>query len=371
MSANPSPIRLHRLRHAQACRLLNLELMRFYSAMALVGIAALTSDLACSAPTAPEAPEFNLNSGTGATGGTGAKSPPKAGQTPSDTSATTCALTVETSKPTVVHELASIRLAFIAATNGSTCSLEVGTRRRSIPCGAPLALNGADFGVGIHEATLRVAAGPTGAAECRKKFRVVAPLPCHVSWEATGEHTENDFKYDDRGRRISEVVTWTRPAAYGQQIWSLTYEGNTGKTATEIRTFAGFQGVPNTRKDSFKNVYEAGSPDELGEVFDRVKSRDFDDNSDGKIEMRQIFNYEKSGRLLTVDEDRDADGTINARYTHEYDERGRIKSRTFDAELDGKIDATASWVFDAQNVLKVHSSTGSQVFSWTPQYVCH
>jgi len=281
---------------------------------------------------------------------------------------TTCDVKLSTQRSTVVRNLAAVGLRFTALTSGTGCSMEIKGAKRDIDCKAPLALNGTDFGVGLHEVTLRVATGPTGPKECKKAFRVEAPSPCHYTYQTPTVRAETDYQFDEIGRNLAEVQTYVA-GTFGQYITNYAYDGESSRLVNQITSFSNVPNIPNTRKDVVKRTYVKGPVDALGESGDLVKTLDFDYLSDGKIDVRQTYSYDEKGRTTTIDQDNGADGTIDSRFTHEYDEQGRLKARQDDTNADGKIDDTLTYTFDALGVLQGFS-TKVGAATWTFQYAC-
>jgi hypothetical protein len=377
-SASANRLELFRLDHhtVSGMRIASSRYMQTSTRRAVCALAAIVHfGFACSAAPGPELKSLEVVGDQGAS--TGAKPSQDAGTTPGETrtdsgteaKTTTCDLNLSIQAPSALRDLKAFGIKIGKRTTGADCTLEIDGVKRDSTCGSTFALNGGDLGVGIHAIKLRVASGPSGAAECTKKFWVPELAACRVVDEYVGTRIVHDLNYDTYGRRVAEVTTWVMPAL-GQQIWAYGYEGATNKLVSQSRTFSNYVGVPNSRKDTFTRIYEPGTPDAFGVVNERVKTIDFDDNSDGKIELRQTYRYDAAGYNNIIDEDAAADGSVDNRYTFEYNPRGLVANRKSDEKADGTVDATAEWNYDALGVLIKIASTGSQVFTVTPQYAC-
>jgi hypothetical protein len=130
------------------------------------------------------------------------------------------------------------------------------------------------------------------------------------------------------------------------------------------------KGVPNSRKDLAIVKYESGMQGAIGEVGDRIKTIETDENVDGKFDLRQTYAYDAAGQHTAIDERGLELSTYKAKYTFEYNARGLTVLRKFDDKSDGTVDATAEWKYDAFGVLTGVVSTGSQAFTLSPQYIC-
>jgi hypothetical protein len=262
----------------------------------------------------------------------------------------------------VLRELAALSLTFKAVTSGSACTLELPGAKTEFDCTRTLLRNGADFGVGIHEIKLRVASGPNGLAECTKSVRVDAPSPCKATWVTPKERADATFKYDELGRMTVQDLKYTTGAL---QTVTHTYAGTSRNVVKRVTALPTGLGV---RNETVTYRYVAGPENALGERPERVDGAEVDDQSDGKIDTRQAYTYDKSGLLATIDQDNGADGSIDGRHTHTYDAKGRLKTRDY-ASLDGKTKEHVEWTYDALGVLQtVQNQTHST--TWTQQYVC-